>query len=117
MLKYAESLGDMLIVGIDSDKRVKELKGQERPFNNQEDRKKMLEAIKYIDKVIIFDSQEQMCKMVQDNNIDAIVVGDEYENGHVTASHLVEQVFYFKKIKGYSTTSILDRKWVQKNTS
>ena len=70
----------------------------------------MLESIKYIDKVFIFDSKEQMCNIVRYNFIDAIVVGDEYRNGAVTASNLVEEVIYFAKIKGYSTTSILDQK-------
>ena len=110
LFAYAKSLGDQLIVGIDSDKRVKELKGKTRPFNCEADRKKMLESIKYIDKVFIFDSKEQMCNIVRYNSIDAIVVGDEYRNGAVTASNLVEEVIYFPKIKGYSTTSILGKK-------
>ena len=110
LFEYAKSLGDQLIVGIDSDKRVKQLKGEDRPFNCENDRKKMLESIKYIDKVFIFDSKEQMCNIVRYNFIDAIVVGDEYRNGAVTASNLVEEVIYFPKIKGYSTTSILDQK-------
>jgi glycerol-3-phosphate cytidylyltransferase-like family protein len=70
----------------------------------------MLESIKYIDKVFIFDSQEQMCNIVRYNSIDAIVVGEEYRNSDVTASNLVKDVIYFPKIKGYSTTSILDQK-------
>ena len=110
LFEYAKSLGDQLIVGIDSDKRVKKLKGEDRPFNCESDRKKMLESIKYIDKVFIFDSQEQMCNIVRYNSIDAIVVGDEYKGRHVTASNLVKDVIYFPKIKGYSTTSILDQK-------
>ena len=110
LFEYAKSLGDQLIVGIDSDKRVKRLKGEGRPFNCENDRKKMLESIKYIDKVFIFDSQEQMCNIVRYNSIDAIVVGDEYKGRHVTASNLVKDVIYFPKIKGYSTTSILDQK-------
>lgn len=110
LFEYSKSLGDQLIVGIDSDKRVKKLKGDDRPFNSELDRKKMLESIKFIDKVFIFDSQEQMCKIVKYNYINTIVVGDEYKSRHVTASDVVEEVIYFPKIKGYSTTSILDKK-------
>tara|TARA_A100001515_G_scaffold2818_1_gene2759 strand:+ start:2857 stop:3252 length:396 start_codon:yes stop_codon:yes gene_type:complete len=110
LFEYAKSLGSQLIVGIDSDKRVKKLKGQDRPFNCEADRKKMLESIKYIDKVFIFDNQEQMCNIVRYNSIHAIVVGDEYKGRHVTASDIVDKVIYFTKIKGYSTTSILDQK-------
>lgn len=110
LFEYAKSLGDQLIVGIDSDKRVKQLKGEDRPFNCENDRKKMLESIKYIDKVFIFDSKDQMCNIVRYNSIDAIVVGEEYRNRDVTASNLVKDVIYFPKIKGYSTTSILGKK-------
>ena len=110
LFEYAKSLGSQLIVGIDSDKRVKKLKGEDRPFNSENDRKKMLESIKYIDKVFIFDSKEEMCNIVRYNSIDTIVVGDEYKGRYVTASDIVDEVIYFTKIKGYSTTSILDQK-------
>ena len=52
LLTYAKSLGDFLIVAIDSDERVKKLKGSDRPINGQEDRKTMLEALKPVDKVV-----------------------------------------------------------------
>ena len=60
MLKYAKSLGDIVMVGIDSDKKVKKDKGFDRPFNSAEDRKFALESIKYVDKVLIFKSREHI---------------------------------------------------------
>ena len=56
MLQFARSLGDNLIVGIDSDKRIKALKGNDRPINNQDVRSEFLSSIKYVDKVFIFDT-------------------------------------------------------------
>ena len=56
LFKHAKSLGHELYVGIDSDEKVKADKGWDRPYNNQEDRKVMLESIKYIDKVGDFES-------------------------------------------------------------
>jgi D-beta-D-heptose 7-phosphate kinase/D-beta-D-heptose 1-phosphate adenosyltransferase len=56
LLKYAKSLGDWLVVGIDTDERVKNSKGESRPFNNIEDRVAMLESIKYVDEVVVFDT-------------------------------------------------------------
>ena len=56
MLQYARSLGDEVLVAIDSDRRVRELKGGGRPINNQIDRQFMLESLKYVDRVCIFDS-------------------------------------------------------------
>ena len=52
MLKKAANLGDFLIVGVDSDRRVKELKGEQRPINKLLSRITLLEAIKYVDRVV-----------------------------------------------------------------
>ena len=60
LFKYAKSLGDYLIVAIDSDKKVAEMKGPERPIFSQNDRSETLEAIRYIDIVHIFDSKEDL---------------------------------------------------------
>ena len=60
LFKFAKSQGSFLVVGIDSDKRVKNNKGISRPINNQEDRKFFLECIKYIDKVVVFDSDYEL---------------------------------------------------------
>ena len=49
MLEYAKSKGDYLVVGIDTDARVKQLKGEDRPFNNEDDRKNFLLSIKFVD--------------------------------------------------------------------
>ena len=57
-LKEARELGDRLIVGCNSDRSVKELKGNTRPINNQEDRKAVLEAVRWVDEVKIFDEKD-----------------------------------------------------------
>jgi len=108
MLKFARSLGDSLFVGIDSDSRVKDLKGNGRPINNEKDRKKLLESIRFVDKVFIFNTKEEMEQILIDQKIDLIVVGDEYKNGIVTGSGICN-VKFFEKIPGISTTKILER--------
>ncbi len=55
-LQEAKSLGDKLVVGLNSDKSVKKLKGKARPFNNQKNREIVLNALECVDEVIIFDS-------------------------------------------------------------
>ena len=55
LLNYAKTLGSSLTVAIDSDKRVKQLKGTNRPINNQIDRANMLINLKAVDNVYIFD--------------------------------------------------------------
>ena len=54
-LKEARALGDKLILGLNSDRSVKELKGVSRPINNQKDRKVVLEALRMVDFVVVFD--------------------------------------------------------------
>lgn len=109
MLQYARSLGDNLIVGIDSDRRVKELKGDSRPINNQDDRKELLLALSCVDNVFIFDSKEEMCSLLVEQNIKELVVGEEYRNKEVTGQEIVSRIHFFEKVKNFSTTSIIDK--------
>lgn len=108
LLKFAKSKGDFLFVGIDSDKRVKNLKGEKRPINSQWDRKKMLESIKYVDKVFIFDDEHNMEEILIDNKIDLIVIGDEYADKKVTGSRFCE-ISFFKKIPDKSTSNLINK--------
>ena len=109
MLQYARSLGDNLIVGIDSDRRVKELKGDTRPINNQNDRKELLLALSCVDNVFIFDSKEEMCSLLVEQNIKELVVGEEYRNKEVTGQEIVSRIHFFEKVKNFSTTSIIGK--------
>lgn len=107
LLEFASQFG-VLRVGIDTDKRVKELKGDDRPFNNQEDRKKMLESIKYVDEVVIFDSRQELIDSVRDYSPDVMVVGDDYKGETVFGSEHAKELIFFEKIHGYSSTKILN---------
>ena len=109
MLQYARSLGDNLIVGIDSDRRVKELKGDSRPINNQDDRREFLLALSCVDDVFVFNSKEEMCNMLVEQNIQELVVGEEYRNKEVTGQEIVSRIHFFEKVKNFSTTSIIGR--------
>ena len=86
LLNYAKSFGNNLTVGIDSDCRVKKLKGENRPFNNQEDRKKMLLALKSVDYVKIFYSDEDLKNLINYISPDIMIVGIEYKNNKVIGS-------------------------------
>lgn len=102
LLAYARSLGDFLCVGIDSDRRVKELKGSARPINNQQERKTMLEAVRYVDSVHIFDSDDDLRALIAD--CDVMVKGDDYQGQPIVGQEVCKQIIFFKKIDGYSTT-------------
>lgn len=107
LLDFASSLGK-LRVGIDTDKRVKELKGVERPFNSTEVRKEMLLSLKSVDDVVTFDSREEMLKLIEEYSPDFMVVGSDYKDQEVIGSQLVKELIFFDRIPDFSTTKILN---------
>lgn len=107
LFKYAKTLGDYLVVGIDTDERVRSAKGDSRPFNNLEDRVAMLESIKYIDEIRVFDHDDELDTQVFLSNAEVMVVGSDYKNKKVIGSRHVQEVKFFDRIEGYSTTKIL----------
>jgi D-beta-D-heptose 7-phosphate kinase/D-beta-D-heptose 1-phosphate adenosyltransferase len=107
LLEFASQFGN-LRVGIDTDKRVRELKGEDRPFNNQQDRKKMLESIKFVDEVVLFDSREELIQCVKDYSPDIMIVGDDYKGEKVYGSEYAKKLVFFEKIPQYSSTKILN---------
>jgi len=109
LLKWAKAHGDHLIVGIDSDSRVKELKGDSRPVNSQKDRKFILEALECVDQVVIFSSDAELEDLVKYCQVDTIIVGDEYKNKKVIGHRLgVTSLHFFPKINGYSSTKTIE---------
>jgi len=109
MFKYARSLGHRLVVGIDSDRRVQESKGTDRPINSQEDRKSMLKAIRYIDEVVVFDNDEGLKKAINNSTIHTMVVGSDWEGKNVIGADLVTRVIFFNRMSGYSTTNLIEK--------
>jgi D-beta-D-heptose 7-phosphate kinase/D-beta-D-heptose 1-phosphate adenosyltransferase len=96
LLDYASQLGT-LIVGIDTDERVKKLKGNGRPFNNQNDRKIMLESLKFVHQVVFFNSDEELTKIIHEYSPDVMVIGDDYKDKNIVGSNHVKQIIYFEK--------------------
>ena len=108
LFQFCKSQGDQLVVGMDSDRRVKENKGDARPFNCEQDRKFFLESIKFIDKVVTFDSDEELKECLVRHNIDTMIVGSDWRGKKVVGSEKVNKVLFFDRIGEYSTTSILE---------
>ena len=113
LLRYARSLGDKLVVGIDSDSKVRKSKGEGRPVNNQEDRKFFLESLIYVDEVIIFNTAEELEGRVEAIRPKFIVIGSDYKDKIVVGKqHAKEGVKFFERIGEYSTTNILNNEHV-----
>lgn len=107
LLNYAKSLGGYLIVGLNSDSSVKKLKGNSRPINKEQDRKKILESLKSVDEVIIFD-EETPLNLIKIVNPDIIVKGGDYKKEEVVGNNLAEIVI-FNFVEGFSTTKTIER--------
>ena len=107
LLNYARNLGDELLVAIDTDRRVTELKGVGRPINNQEDRKFFLENLKAVDVVMLFDTKEQLIGIMQGWQPDIYVKGGDWKGSSSTAAKYCKQVIYYDRVGDYSTTNII----------
>ena len=101
LLNYAKSLGDFLVVAIDADERVKQLKGLQRPINNQTERKLLLENLRAVDEVVIFNSSDELIDIVKQCAI--MVKGSDYRGKSVIGEANC-QVIYFDRIDEYSST-------------
>jgi len=107
LLEYAKGLGEFLLVCIDTDRRVKELKGESRPVNSQRDRAFMLQGLKCVDAVWTFDSEEDLeriCEMYQPN---IMVKGSDYEGKRIVGAEHCKEIKFVKLVDGYSTTNII----------
>jgi len=107
LFKYAKSLGDYLIVAIDSDKRVAEMKGPERPIFSQNDRSQTLRAIRYIDVVHIFNSKEELEDLLKSIKPDIMVVGSDWKGKEVVGEQYAKTVRFFDRVGEYSTTKTI----------
>ena len=107
MLKYCASLGDYLLVGIDSDSRVRAMKGSSRPINPQEVRKFILLNFKWVNDVVVFDSDEELIKVIAEYEPDYMVVGSDWKEKKVIGSEHAKNVNFFDRINEYSTTKII----------
>ena len=110
LFKYAKSLGDKLIVGIDSDKKVQLDKGQDRPINCVEDRKFILESIRHVDKVLIFESTNELENLIKSTKPDIMVIGSDWKNKTVVGQQYAKKLLFFDRVGNYSTTDTLKQK-------
>ena len=111
-LNSARSLGDVLIVGLNSDKSVRMLKGESRPINNEHDRATVLEGLRAVDYVTIFDERtaETLITLVRP---DVYAKGEDYTIDTLPETKLVEEyggkVSFIKFLAGHSTTGTIDK--------
>ena len=111
-LNEARKLGDVLIVGVNSDDSVKRLKGKNRPVNSLNDRMEVLAALSSVDHVISFD-EDTPYELISEIMPDVLVKGGDYLREEVVGADIVEKnggkVVIIPLTEGRSTTSILEK--------
>lgn len=101
LLNYAKTLGKVT-VAIDSDIRVRQLKGLDRPVNTQQERTEMLLALKSVDNVIVFNTDKELVDLICE--CDIMVKGSDYEGKRIIGEDVCKQIIFFDRIDGFSTT-------------
>ncbi|MEP7108714.1 MAG: adenylyltransferase/cytidyltransferase family protein [Ferruginibacter sp.] len=114
LLNYARSLGDHLHVAIDTDTRVKEMKGSTRPIFSQEERKFFLINLKAVDGVSFFSTDEELENTIKDYAPDIMIVGSDWKDKPVIGSQFAKELKFYDRIENYSSTAtiqnIIDRR-------
>lgn len=111
-LEKAKSLGDFLVVGLNSDESVRRLKGKDRPINPQNQRKRVLEALKPVDMVVIFeeDTPERLIKEIKP---DVLVKGGDWKVENIVGADFVlsygGEVYTIEFVYDTSTTKIIQK--------
>ena len=109
LLNYAKSLGEYVVVGIDSDRRVRKMKGPNRPVNSADERGLMLVNLKSVDEVRFFANDRELENMVKDVKPDVMVVGSDWKGKSVIGSYWAADLKFFDRIENYATTNTIQR--------
>jgi D-beta-D-heptose 7-phosphate kinase/D-beta-D-heptose 1-phosphate adenosyltransferase len=107
-INKAKQLGDILIVGLNDDNSVTNLKGDNRPINNQEDRAYLLSSMANIDYIVIF-SQDTPINLIKTIKPNILVKGSDYKNKKIIGSDIVDKIILIDFIDNKSTTNIINQ--------
>lgn len=111
-LQKAAQLGDILVVGLNSDESVKRLKGAERPINSELDRIEMLSVLGFVDYVVVFD-EDTPYDLIEKIRPDILVKGGDYKPDEVVGRDIVEanggELVIMPLVEGKSTSNIIQK--------
>lgn len=107
-LRAAKSLGDKLIIGLNTDASVKRLKGESRPINGEDDRAYLLESLACVDYVVKFgeDTPHELLSQIRP---DVLVKGGDYKIEEVIGREFAGEVVLIDFVEGYSTTKTIQK--------
>jgi|TARA_R100001509_G_scaffold50111_1_gene27446 D-beta-D-heptose 7-phosphate kinase/D-beta-D-heptose 1-phosphate adenosyltransferase len=109
LFKIAKSLGDKLIVATDSDSKIKKAKGLNRPVNNLSFRKTLLESIKYIDVVLVFDSDEELNSLIKIYSPDVMLLGSDWEGKNIVGEEYAKEIKFLPRLVEHASSDIINK--------
>src|SRR4030042_1293917 len=106
-LKEAKGLGDVLIIGLNSDRSVSSIK-PDRPINSQNHRAEVLSSLEMVDYVVLFDDETpyELIKLIQP---DVLVKGGDWKKGEIVVSVIARETYSLPYVEGVSTTGIIEK--------
>ncbi len=108
LLKYAKCQGDFLVVAIDTDDRIRQLKGESRPINTQWDRKFVLENLRDVDDVCLFGSDTELIDLIKDYAPDVMVKGSDYIGRNIIGAEYCKEIKFYDRTEHSTTKTIQD---------
>ncbi len=114
ILKTAKSAKNILIVGLNSDSSIKEIKGKTRPIFKEKARIQILESIEFVDFIILF-KEKTPYNLIKTLKPDILVKGGDWKKGQIVGNNIAKKVVRIKLQKGYSTSKII-KKIIKTNT-
>lgn len=108
LLEKAKRLGDILVIGLNSDRSVRKLKGNGRPLIQEKMRAEVLSSLSCVDYITIF-SEETPAKLIGDVKPDVLVKGSDYQKVNIVGNDIAKKVVRFPLVKNFSTTALIQK--------
>ena len=106
LLQHAKSFPNAYVyVLIDSDRRIKQLKGKDRPINTEYERASLLAELKSVDRVDVFDTDEELVNLIREYKPDIMVKGSDYKGKPIIGSEFCKEIKFYDRLEKYSTTN------------
>jgi len=108
LFRRARQMGMRVIVGVDTDERIREAKGEGRPVNDLHNRIDFLRSIKYVDMIHSFGTDEELSNIIKDYLPRYMLIGDDYKDKEIVGSKWVKEIIYVPRYQGLSSSNIIN---------
>ena len=106
MLKDAKNQCDYLIVGLQTDPTINRPKEKNKPIQSLLERKIQLEAVKYIDEIVIYDSEDELYELLKKINPNVRILGTDYKNKKYTGDDLDIKIYFHERNHNFSSSNL-----------